>query len=216
VCAIQMELLVALGACIVTQGGGHMTDSTAQGIADEAARMRPMLYRLALIQLRDPVAAEDVTQDTLLAAMESANSFQERSSVRTWLLAILRFKVIDAMRERRRKENAPIGASQDSDLGTEKTSAYFNEFGQWRDLKDTWSDPESVAERNEFLSCLEACMAKLPARSAKAFFMREWLELDPKEICEELALSPGNLRVLLYRARMQLRGCLEENWRKKL
>lgn len=186
-------------------------------IAEEAAEYRPLLYRMALTQLKNTAAAEDATQETLLAAIEKAESFERRSSLRTWLFSILRFKILDVMRDqsraRRRDSELPAeGSVSDDDTGTFDT--LFDESGCWVDTKDVWTNPHTVAERDAFFKVLEACMTRLPARTSRAFLMREWLELDPPEICRELGISHGNLRILLYRARMQLRLCLDLHWQR--
>jgi len=184
-------------------------------IADEAAEYRPLLYRMALTQLKNTAAAEDATQETLLAAIEKADSFERRSTLRTWLFSILRFKILDIMRDqskaRRRDRELPVdNAPIDDDGGT--LDSLFDESGCWIDTKDVWTNPHTVAERDAFFKVLETCMTRLPARTSRAFLMREWLELEPPEICRELGISQGNLRILLYRARMQLRLCLDAHW----
>ncbi|MFA7306304.1 MAG: sigma-70 family RNA polymerase sigma factor [Hyphomicrobium sp.] len=184
-------------------------------IAEEAAEYRPLLFRMALTQLKNAAAAEDATQETLLAAIEKAESFERRSTLRTWLFSILRFKILDIMRDqskaRRRDRELPIEPTADDDGGG-TFDALFNDSGCWVDTKDVWTNPHTVAERDAFFKVLEVCMTRLPARTSRAFLMREWLELDPPEICRELGISQGNLRILLYRARMQLRLCLDVHW----
>jgi RNA polymerase sigma-70 factor (ECF subfamily) len=185
-------------------------------IAEEAAEYRPLLYRMALTQLKNSAAAEDATQETLLAAIEKAESFERRSSLRTWLFSILRFKILDVMRDqskaRRRDSELPVEYSVSDDYDVGMFDTLFDESGCWVDRKDVWTNPHTVAERDAFFRVLEACMTRLPARTSRAFLMREWLELDPAEICRELGISHGNLRILLYRARMQLRLCLDLHW----
>lgn len=181
-------------------------------LSNEIAVLRPAIYRLALLQLRDGAAAEDVTQDVLVAALEGQRSFKRHSSLRTWLFSILRFKVIDAIRDRSRNGPAidPHLLARELDLAP--FQAMFDERGCWTVSKDAWSDPHTNLERDDFFRVLDACMTKLPANTARVFLMREWLELEPQEVCANLTISPGNLRVLLYRARMQLRECLDQNW----
>jgi RNA polymerase sigma-70 factor (ECF subfamily) len=185
-------------------------------IAEEAAEYRPLLYRMALTQLKNTAAAEDATQETLLAAIEKADSFERRSTLRTWLFSILRFKILDVMRDqskmRRRESEIPVEGTLAADDGCGMLDALFDESGCWIDTKDVWTNPHTVAERDAFFKVLEACMTRLPARTSRAFLMREWLELEPPEICKELGISQGNLRILLYRARMQLRLCLDLHW----
>jgi RNA polymerase sigma-70 factor (ECF subfamily) len=185
--------------------------STALDLANDIARYRPLLYGLALLQLRDKTAADDATQETLLAALEGAPRFEGRSSLKTWLVAILRHKVIDIIRRRSR----PITvhpSRPEAELDISAFDALFDARGCWASPKDIWSDPETVVERVAFFKVLEACLTKLPPRTARVFLMREWLELPSDEISAELKISAGNLRVLLYRARMQLRLCLDVGW----
>lgn len=170
-----------------------------------------MLYRLALLQLRDNAAADDVTQETVLAALEGASGFRAQSSLKTWLFAILRHKMIDSLRARAKRVRLP-GEDSNAEFEITGFDTLFNTEGCWATPKDVWTDPESVVERKAFFRVLEACLTKLPPRTARAFLMREWLELAPEEVSAELKVSAGNLRVLLYRARMQLRLCLDLGW----
>lgn len=189
-----------------------MTAPQNPSVYDDIAALQPDLYRIALLQLGDVAVAEDVTQDALVSAIEGIDRFQGRSSLRTWLISILRYKVIDAFRSGRRIA-APIDPNEltkELDLGT--FQRLFDETGCWATPKDIWTDPETHVERLEFFKILEACMTKLPLNSARVFLMREWLELDSDEVCSITGFSSGNLRVLLYRARMQLRLCLDKNW----
>ncbi len=189
-----------------------MSSVQEHNLSDEIASFRPVLYRLALLQLREKEAAEDATQDALIAAIEGQASFDGRSALRTWLVSILRFKIIDTMR--RRKRTGPLidphALTQEMDLSP--FQQLFDDTGCWATPKDAWSDPQANTERNEFFRVLEACLMKLPANTSRVFLMREWLELSSQEVCAEVGVKPGNLRILLYRARMHLRACLDENW----
>ncbi|MEQ8823926.1 MAG: sigma-70 family RNA polymerase sigma factor [Filomicrobium sp.] len=188
-------------------------DSTSdRDLSDEIASLRPILFRLALLQLRDKHAAEDATQDALVAALEGQAKFHERASLKTWLLSILRFKIVDQLRKKKRigPPIDPHVLEQELDLAP--FEQLFDETGCWATPKDAWSDPHETTERNEFFRVLEACLTKLPTNTSRVFLMREWLELTTDEVCDEVGVKPGNLRVMLYRARMQLRFCLDENW----
>lgn len=188
-------------------------DSTPdRDISEEIASLRPMLFQLALLQLRDKEAAEDATQDALVAAIEGQAKFHRRSTLKTWLFSILRFKVIDHLRKKKRMGPPidPHALAEELDLAP--FEQLFNENGCWATPKDAWSDPQQTTERNEFFRVLETCLTKLPTNTSRVFLMREWLELTPDEVCREVGVKPGNLRVMLYRARMQLRYCLDENW----
>ena len=158
---------------------------TALEVREEIARYRPLLYRLALLQLRDKAAADDATQETLLAALEGAPRFEGRSSLKTWLVAILRNKVIDVLRARARHGAEPA-PSLDAEIDLATFDQLFDGGGCWASAKDIWADPQSVSERLAFFRVLEACLTRLPPRTAQAFLMREWLDLAPEEIAVEL------------------------------
>jgi len=193
-----------------------MDSGLLKTIAEEAAGYRPVLYRMALTQLKNAAAAEDATQETLLAAIEKGASFEGRSSLRTWLFSILRFKILDVMRDQSKFKRFSAGytgdRSESNDYEVGAIDALFDDCGCWAEPKDAWTNPHTVAERDAFFKVLESCMACLPERTSSAFLMREWLELETPEICLQLGVSPGNLRILLYRARMQLRLCMDLHW----
>lgn len=180
-------------------------------LTKEIARYRPALYRLALLQIRDKAAADDATQETLLAALEGIERFRGEASVKTWLFAILRHKVVDVLRQRGRFVPPP-SEDLNAELDITGFDTLFDAEDCWAAPKNVWANPETVVERKAFFKVLEACLTRLPARTARAFLMREWLDFAPEEISSALDVSPGNLRVLLYRARMQLRTCLDVGW----
>lgn len=185
---------------------------TAHDFAQELERHRGYLYRVAHLQLRDRDAAEDVVQDTLLAAL-SGSGFSGKSSVRTWLTGILKHKIVDAIR-RKQRDATPVTslAPEGSELELDDFDALFRDDGTWEAPPAAWGDPEEALQRREFLDVLDLCLEKLPAATARVFMMREVLELESDEICKELAITANNLWVILYRARVALRMCLEENW----
>jgi RNA polymerase sigma-70 factor, ECF subfamily len=90
--------------------------------------------------------------------------------------------------------------------------ALFNERGHWHEHPSAWEDPDGALHQKQFLAALEACLAGLPKRTSQVFLMREHLGLETAEICKELGLTSTHCWVLLYRARMALRLCLEKNW----
>jgi len=167
---------------------------------------RPYLLRYAKLQLRDPDRAEDAVQETLLAALESRARFAGRSSVKTWLTGILKHKIIDQIRRQARERPLEEGAEDgDPDAG-------WKPDGHWQEFPKNWADPERSLEDRRFWEAFERCVAGLPARTARAFTMRELLELDTAEICKELAITETNCWVMLHRARLALRQCLEQCW----
>ena len=165
------------------------------------------LYRFALARLRDPHLAEDVVQETFLAAIKSP-SFAEQSAPRTWLTGILKHKIIDVMRKNVRE----IAASDLLDDEDANVDDFFDDAGHWADKPLKWDMPENALEQKQFLGVLQTCMDKLPAKSAQIFMLRDVQETDNEEICKELNISPTNAWVMLYRARLGLRKCLEINW----
>ena len=170
---------------------------------------RAYLLRYASMQLRNPDAAEDVVQETLLAALAGEAGFAGRSNLRTWLTGILKHKIVDAIR-RASREQAVETADAESDAG--EFDALFDERGHWREAPDAWESPDGALEQTQFLAALQKCLEGLPARTAEAFLMREHLGLETGEICKELGVTSTHCWVLLYRARMALRQCLEAGW----
>ena len=182
----------------------------ANDLRTEIAGHRDDLLRIASLQLRDRHLAEDVVQETLLAAIKSAGAYSGRATVRTWLVGILKFKVIDALRARSR---APVNASDlVAEVGTEDLDRLFDEAGTWLSKPREWADPSLGVRQREFDRVLKACLEGLPSRSAQAFVLREMFELEAEEVCRLVAVTRNHLNVLLYRARMSLRGCLDLNW----
>ncbi len=184
--------------------------------ADIAAQLdahRGYLLRVARLQLRDDALAEDVVQETLLAAL-SGSSFSGKSSLKTWLTGILKHKIIDAIR---RKQREPLLASTfDDECDIEDLDGLFKTpFGAWDSPPAEWGDPELALNRSQFFDIMDFCLEKLPPNTARVFMMREVMGLESDEICKELAITANNLWVILYRARMSLRECLEQNWFKE-
>jgi len=170
---------------------------------------RAYLLRVAVLQLRDNEVAEDVVQDTLLAALQGASGFSGRSSLKTWLTGILKHKIVDAIR---RKSREPVLASLDEETHIDDLDALFDESGHWDNPPADWGDPETALSRQQFLQVMQSCLEKLPPNTARVFMMREVMDLDSDEICKELSITSTNLWVILYRARMALRQCLEQTW----
>lgn len=169
---------------------------------------RPYLMRYAGLQLRDPHAAEDAVQETLLAALASEAGYAGRSNLRTWLTGILKHKIVDTIRRASREQ--PLAVGDEDDAGD--LDAPFDRRGHWQEPPAAWENPDGALHQKQFLAALEACLANLPAKTAQAFMLREHLGLETGEICKELGITATHCWVLLYRARMALRLCLETNW----
>ena len=180
---------------------------------NELNALRPDLLRFARLQLRDAGAAEDAVQETLLAALTGSHSFESRSSYKTWLISILRNKIIDIIRNQGREVSASSLA--DDEAGDEQLAdTLFDRRGHWQAeaRPARWADPEASFEQKQFWAVFEACLDRLPAKAARVFMMREFLGLETEEICKETGMSTSNCWVVLHRARQGLRTCLETRW----
>ena len=176
----------------------------------EVQAQRGYLLRYARLQLRDPHAAEDAVQETLVAALAGEAAFGGRSNLRTWLTGILKHKIVDAIR-RSAREVTLLPAGPD----VPEFDALFDARGHWADAPSTWADPDASLEQKQFFATLEECLENLPEKTARAFMMREHMGFDTGEICKELGITSTHCWVLLYRARMALRQCLEAGWLKR-
>ena len=179
----------------------------------ELDALRPDLLRFARLQLRDAGAAEDAVQETLLAALTGSKNFESRSSYKTWLISILRNKIVDIIRLQGREVPASALA-RDEEGDDALAETLFEPDGHWRpELRPArWADPEASFEQRQFWQVFEACLDHLPAKTARVFMMREILGLETDEICKETGISTSNCWVVLHRARLALRACLEQRW----
>ncbi len=163
------------------------------------------LFHFALARVNDREAAEDLVQETFLSAMKSRDRFQGRSSEKTWLVGILKHKVVDHYRK-----NRSILYKQDTWNDPNSPDGFFQANGSWHDRPQHWrTNPGKSQEIKEFLDHFYRCLADLPQRSADVFVYREMDGLSTAEICDRLELTSSNCWVILYRARMLLRKCLE-------
>ncbi len=164
------------------------------------------LFRYALYRVSDRAIAEDLVQETFMAALNSAAGFASRSSQLTWLLGILKHKILDHYRHKLNTLNSRIDSTEDIDSS-------FNEKGEWRKQFDEWSElPDNALVRKEFSLVLKQCLSHLPQVQRTVFVLREVDGFETEEICKDCDLSSTNLWVLLHRARKKLRDCLDVNW----
>lgn len=170
--------------------------------------LRPALLKFARLQLRNPAWAEDAVSDTVLAALEKPQAFAGQSQLKTWLIGILKHKLVDQIRKNSREMSTTVSTDDGEDLD----DLLFASDGHWREMQRDWGNPEDALRQVDFMKVLEACVDKLPGQQGRLFMMREWLELDSDEICKELAITPTNLWVMLHRARLRLRECLQAGW----
>ncbi|WP_245947729.1 sigma-70 family RNA polymerase sigma factor [Billgrantia montanilacus] len=173
--------------------------------------VRPRLLSFARLHLRNHAQAEDAVQDTLEAAIEKQDSFSGRSGYETWVFGILKFKILDTMRAQKRQGTwQPLEDEADD----EAIDRQFRRNGSW--LKEarpaSWGEPEAVFESETFWQVFDACMIALPDNVARVFSLRELMGLSTEEICRELGIKENNCWVILHRARLRLRACIEQGW----
>ena len=179
-------------------------------IESQLPEHRSYLLRFARLQLRNDAWAEDAVSETLLAALSKPQAFDNRSQLKTWLVGILKYKVLDTFRHNARQVSMDTG--DDCNGEDELDALLFKSDGHFAQAPASWGNPEQDLSSRQFFSVLEACTEKMPPALSRVFLMREWLELSSEEICKELKLSSTNLYVQLHRARLRLRECLELNW----
>jgi RNA polymerase sigma-70 factor (ECF subfamily) len=166
------------------------------------------LYRFAYFRVFDAAAAEDLVQETLLAAWRARGSFRGEASVRTWLIGILKRKAIDFLRARTREQ--PLAHDTDDDT---LDRLFRDDPGQhWRSSPSAWAEPDTALDQQEFWRVFHDCLAGLPARQAQLFALAEFEGLGGEGLCKAAGATPSNVWVMLHRARLRLRQCLEMNW----
>lgn len=169
------------------------------------------LYRFALARVGNRDAAEDLVQETFLAALQGIRRESGQNAERRWMIGIMKHKIIDHFR---RKAKEPIQHPEQPD-GPPLEEAFWPD-GHWKPhaagLQDWPERPDGLVERRQFWDTLSGCMERLSPRAAQVFTLRELDELDVANICELLQLTPTNFSVILHRARKQLRDCLASRY----
>lgn len=171
------------------------------------------LLRYAVTRVADRQTAEDLVQETLVTAIEKAVCFEGRSSTQTWLIGILRHKILDHHRWCRRHPGDQPAATE----GPEDDDPLFTSLGTWRHdpnagLEALDGEPALAVERTQLRAALQACIERLPKTLHGVFVLRELEELEPERVCEAAGIAQSSLAVLLYRARQALRACLQKKW----
>jgi len=167
------------------------------------------LYRFAMKHLRDSAQAEDAVQETLLAALQAVDNFSGDSSPRTWLTGILKHKIIDIIRKQSR-----MTTQDDDNVFDQATDPghMFDQRGHWLVAQAGWGNPESTLEQERFWLAFTTCLESLPPKLARIFSLRELSGLDTTELCEVMNITTSNCWVILHRARLALKQCLEAGW----
>lgn len=173
------------------------------------------LFNYAVVRVNDEEKAEDLVQETFLSGLKAKDNFQGKSSERTWLISILKRKIIDTYRKKY--------ASKESSMTEFETDISDGDFyrsedpfkGHWLEGKGPHSHslmPEGEMEQEELMSIIQLCISKLPPNLASVFVMKMIDESESDEICKELGITPSNLWVILHRARLKMRHCIESKW----
>lgn len=172
--------------------------------------LRRRMVRFATLQLSDPSLAEDAVQEAFIGALRGSGSFAGRAAYRSWVFGILRHKIADQLRAQTRYAAAPVEDAEPDPA----TDELFEPDGHWTKeaAPADWGDPQSSLRDAQFWRVFEACLDHLPGQQARVFMMREFVELESPEICRTVGISTSNLNVSLHRARLRLRGCLEQHW----
>lgn len=171
------------------------------------------MLRFARLQLPDKAQAEDAVQEALTAAYARQAEFSARSAIKTWVFGILKHKIIDLLRGQQRSTNVSALA-QEAESMDQTFDALFKANAHWTPgaRPAEWGNPADALEQAHFWVVFDACLNNLPPNTARVFSMREFLELDISEICQQLAISTSHCNVILHRARNALRRCLEKKW----
>lgn len=174
--------------------------------------LRGQMLKFARLQLSDKHLAEDAVQEAFIGALKSAGSFGGRAALKTWVFAILKNKIADILRQKHRlAEVSSVLHDREED---EDFAELFDQKGFWQadQRPAAWPDPEQAMRESQFWRVFETCLDQLPGKQARVFMMREFIELDSDEICASVGITVSNLNVMLHRARLRLRECLETRW----
>ncbi len=163
------------------------------------------LFAYAMSRVRDRSIAEDLVQESFLIALDRLSTFEGRSTLRTWLIGILRNKILQYLQ--RDNGRRPTGL-----LSSSLLDETFGRAGKWRNDPKSWGqDPQKAAADADLLQVLRNCIAALPVRSAEALRAGEQGGLNGEQLGQLLGVAPNTVYVILYRARTALRQCLEKN-----
>jgi RNA polymerase sigma-70 factor (TIGR02943 family) len=178
-------------------------------------RYSDILFNYAIMRLNKKEVAEDLVQETFFSALRGKDSFLGNASEKTWLIAILKRKIIDHYRKKSTQNELNIFDKNTKDDFMNHFFEKETRDGHWTEggAPDGWGkDFETTVEKEEFNSVLSGCLGKLPEKASAVFTLKNMEDLSSEEICKELGISPSNYWVLMHRAKLQLRECIEMNW----
>jgi RNA polymerase sigma-70 factor (ECF subfamily) len=182
-------------------------------------RYADALFGYAYARINRQEVAEDLVQDTFFSALKAQDTFRNDSSEKTWLIAILKRKIIDYYRKKSTQSELNV-------LDKETKDGFMSHFFEGEGLyEEHWTKAaapknwggnfDTTVESQEFYNILQGCLGKLPVKWAAVFTMKNMDDLKSDEICKELGIEPSNYWVIMHRAKLQLRECMEKNWFKQ-
>ncbi|MBT3784837.1 sigma-70 family RNA polymerase sigma factor [bacterium] len=204
-----------MGSVIPTGNGAveqetERQNATAEGMDPElwVEEYGDDLFRYAIRRVSNRTEAEDLVQETLIAALKAQEKFRSQSTPKTWLIGILKHKVMDYYRKKGRELNV-----QDVEEVCQVSDKLFDRKGMFRSPGNDWGEnPEALFERKEFWGVLGECISNLPERLLPVFQLRMLQDRNTDDVCEELGITSNNMWVMLHRARLRLKTCLDAKW----
>ncbi|HVM88815.1 MAG TPA: sigma-70 family RNA polymerase sigma factor [Puia sp.] len=170
-----------------------------------------LLFQYALPRVNDSMVAEDLVQETFLSALKALSGYKGEASEKNWLFSILKNKIIDHYRKKAREREM----NDFPDL-QQLTDEWFDEEGNWAENKmpKDWHNAEDLIERKEMQKIINWCKEHLKSVQQQVFTLKYMEELDSEQICKVLNISSSNYWVLIHRAKLQMRDCVEKHWLK--
>ena len=182
----------------------------SQTLESQLPTLRAQLLRQARQAVHDSSLAEDLVQETLIVVMQQHQSRRGEATLRTWAVGVLKHKVADWYRSPDRRRLTQL--DDDSQTLVDDVDGLYDAVGSYREPIAAWQQPDGQAERKQMMQVLDRCMVCLPQQTRRVFMMREWLGFETSEICDRLGVSADNCRMILHRARMSLRTCMQRDW----
>ena len=170
------------------------------------------LFSYAMKRVNNEEVAQDLVQETFLGGLKSRHNFDGNSTEKTWLIAILKFKIIDHYRSKNKQQTSKINQSDGEELDHYFFDDNTGHFKPEHSIIGNFEQADEQLEKKEFYKVLEDCLKKLPTKLSSVFHLKMLLEEKTEVICQTLNISDTNYWVILHRAKVQLRSCMSNNW----
>lgn len=165
------------------------------------------LFRFAVLRVRRREIAEELVQEALLSGVKALDGFEGKASVKHWLTSILRNKIIDYLRKEKKGDREQV------QIEDPVVEGHFNSFGIWNTILPDWgSTPHTTLHQKDFYLAVQNCLDKLPPRLGKVISLKVIDQVETEEVCKIMDITASNLWVLIHRARIRLRDCIEKTW----